>query len=333
LTDSERPPPLVPVDVDLRDFPGMWLDVDRVLKSETWRLGSSDEKAAAITLWMESWHEVPAASLPNNDRLLAKLSQAEKWKAAREHALRGWVECNDGRLYHPVVAEKALAAWIEKLASAIAGAAGNAKRWNVAIDTDRLRAQFVAAADALRRIDPASKTLKKKAVVMILAGSQPESGPESHGDSPPESPPDGPKASPPDRNREGEGEGLDIPQPPEGGKARRRKSEGPVGLKAWLAAIKARGEKAIPDDDPVLAYALRIGLPHEFLHLAWQQFRHRYLRQHPGKRYTDWRRVFRNSVEGNWLKLWWLDPATSAYALTTVGLQAQRDATGGREAA
>ena len=119
---TDLPPPLVPAEVDLRDFAGMWLDVDRVLKSETWRLGTSDEKSAAITLWMESWHEVPAGSLPNNDRLLAKLSQAERWSKSRAHALRGWVECNDGRLYHPVVAEKALEAWIEKLSAAISGA-------------------------------------------------------------------------------------------------------------------------------------------------------------------------------------------------------------------
>lgn len=38
--------------------------------------------------------------------------QVEKVK---EHALRGWVDGGDGRLYHHVVAEKALEAWIESL--------------------------------------------------------------------------------------------------------------------------------------------------------------------------------------------------------------------------
>ena len=80
----------------------------------------------------------------------------------------------------------------------------------------------------------------------------------------------------------------------------------------------------MPPDDPVFAYAQRVGIPREFLALGWRQFRHRYSEQHPGKRYRDWRRVFRNAVEGNWLKLWWLDPASGQYALTTVGLQAQR---------
>lgn len=187
MSDTTLPDPLVPADVDLRDFPGMWVDTDRLLRSDTWILGTSDEKAAAFTLWAESWHQVPAASLPNNDRVLAKLSQAERWSKSRAHALRGWVACSDGRLYHPVVAEKALEAWIEKLTAAISGAVGNAKRWQVDVDTTHVRAQFKTAVDTLRTLNPASKILKKKSVAIILAGSRPDSGgdsgPQSGGDS------------------------------------------------------------------------------------------------------------------------------------------------------
>ena len=199
MTDTTLPDPLVPAEVDLRDFQGMWVDTDRLLRSDTWMLGTSDEKASAFTLWAESWHQVPAASLPSNDRMLAKLSQAERWKASRTHALRGWVECSDGRLYHPVVAEKALEAWIKKLASAISGAIGNSKRWQVEVDTEPQRQQFRAAVDCLRSLNPASRTLKEKAVAVILAGSPPESPRESPPDSPPESEGDGQKASGGDR--------------------------------------------------------------------------------------------------------------------------------------
>jgi hypothetical protein len=97
-----------------------------------------------------------------------------------------------------------------------------------------------------------------------------------------------------------------------------------VGLKAWIEAIKARGEKPIPAGDPVLAYADRVGLPREFLVLAWQQFLHTYTTSRDGKRYRDWRKVFRNAVEANWLRLWYLDGQAGGYALTTVGHQAQR---------
>lgn len=75
-------------------------------------MGNSDEKVAALTLWCKSWHQVPAASLPDNERMLSVLSEAgAKWQKVRDHALRGWVKCGDGRLYHPVVAEKAVEAW------------------------------------------------------------------------------------------------------------------------------------------------------------------------------------------------------------------------------
>ena len=203
---QELPDPLVPAEVDLRDFLGMWVDTDRLLRSDTWILGNSDEKAAAFTLWCEAWHQVPAASLPNNDRVLKKLSQAEKWEKSRAHVLRNWVQCSDGRIYHPVVAEKALEAWIEKLAAAISGAAGNAKRWQVEVDTSVLRAQFKTAVDMLRQLNPGSRALKKRVVAVILAGSRPDSGgdsgPQSGGDSGGDEPPaSGGDRKGPDRTR------------------------------------------------------------------------------------------------------------------------------------
>jgi hypothetical protein len=87
--------------------------------------------------------------------------------------------------------------------------------------------------------------------------------------------------------------------------------------------VKTKGEKAIPDDDPVIAYAEKVGIPQAFLRLAWFEFCHRY-GQPDAKRYRDWRAVFRKAVQGNWLKLWFLDTASNEYGLTTVGHQAQR---------
>lgn len=201
--------PLTPPDCDLQDFPFMPIDAQRLLKSDTWILGNSDEKAAAITLWIESWHQVPAASLPANDRVLAKFSQAERWNKSKAHALRGWVECSDGRLYHPVVAEKALEAWIEKLVNSYSGMSGNSKRWGVQADLEPIRAKIIEALEMLRRLAPASRTFKKKSVTIIAAGSPPDgrkpSPPDSGGDRPPISPPD----SPPDRKGQGQGQGLE----------------------------------------------------------------------------------------------------------------------------
>ncbi|CAG4887864.1 DUF1376 domain-containing protein [Paraburkholderia saeva] len=207
---NELPNPLTPADCELREFPFMPLEVKRLLSSETWVLGTGDERAAAITLWLESWHQVPAASLPDNDRMLAHLSQSKTWKKSKDHALRGWIRCSDGRLYHAVVAEKALEAWLSKLVSSLSGSAGNAKRWGIEVDTESVRRKVIEAVELLRAIAPQSEWLVKKQVKNIVLGSPPESPRESPPDDKkiaPRSKKTSPPESPPDRNREGEGEG------------------------------------------------------------------------------------------------------------------------------
>lgn len=122
--------PLVPAEVDLRDFAFMPLEFRRLFASETWILGTPDERCAAFCLWCESWHQIPAASLPDNDRMLAHLSQAgARWPKVKAHVMRSWVKCNDGRLYHSVVAEKALEAWEKHKKASSKGKAGASKRW------------------------------------------------------------------------------------------------------------------------------------------------------------------------------------------------------------
>ena len=181
---SQESTPLTPARCNLQDFPYMPLDVRRLLTSETWILGTGDERAAAMCMWLESWHQIPAASLPNNPRMLAHLSQAgAKWNKVKDQALRGWIACGDGRLYHPVVAAKALEAWIEKLLNSITGAAGNSKRWEIEIDTGKARADAREAIALLRALAPQSKSLKKKAVLGIETGSAPDSAPDSPPDS------------------------------------------------------------------------------------------------------------------------------------------------------
>jgi hypothetical protein len=109
-----KPAPLTPPDCDLRDFSWMPLDVLRLRDSDLTVLSSGDAFRAAVLLWCASWHQVPAASLPTDDRLLANLAGYGRdmagWAEVRGDAIRGFVECSDGRLYHRVVAEKALEA-------------------------------------------------------------------------------------------------------------------------------------------------------------------------------------------------------------------------------
>lgn len=114
--------PLTPSDCDLRDFAFMPLDVQRLRDSELASNETPEACWAALLLWSASWHQVPAGSIPNDDMWIAKHAGYQlrgkidkAWTGVRSGALRGWVECSDGRLYHPVVAEKARDAWQAKL--------------------------------------------------------------------------------------------------------------------------------------------------------------------------------------------------------------------------
>ncbi len=115
---NDLPNPLTAADCDLRDFAFMPLDVVRLRDSDIAALSTADEFRSAVLLWCAAWHQVPAASLPDDDRVLAQLAGygrvVAEWKKVRDGALRGWVKCADGRLYHPVVAEKARDAWAAK---------------------------------------------------------------------------------------------------------------------------------------------------------------------------------------------------------------------------
>ncbi len=110
--------PLVHPEVDLRDFAYMPLDVLRLRDSDLAAEATDAEFRAAVMLWCAAWHQVPAASLPDNDAILTRLCglgrDQSAWREIREGALRGWVKCSDGRLYHPVVAEKANEAWEQR---------------------------------------------------------------------------------------------------------------------------------------------------------------------------------------------------------------------------
>lgn len=92
-----------------------------------------------------------------------------------------------------------------------------------------------------------------------------------------------------------------------------------ITLKEYLQKCKDEGVDAIPKEDSVFRHAQDSGLPIEFVALAWAWLKDKYLDSK--KRYKDWRQVFRNAVNGTWGRLWWFDPASNEYRLTTVGIQ------------
>jgi len=113
---TEALAPLVPADVDLRGLGGFMLRTDRLLSSELVALGSPEECWAAVLLWCRAWQQTPAASLPNDERVLASFSGAGKrWPKVKAMAMRGFVLCSDNRWYHRVLAAEALEAWERRL--------------------------------------------------------------------------------------------------------------------------------------------------------------------------------------------------------------------------
>lgn len=110
-----KPAPLTPPDCDLRAFRDMPLDVGRFRDSDLVTEEEPESIIAAILLWGVAWHQIPAASVPDNDRWLAKAAgfgrAVDAWLKVRDGALRGFIPCTDGRLYNRTLAEKALESW------------------------------------------------------------------------------------------------------------------------------------------------------------------------------------------------------------------------------
>lgn len=95
-----------------------------------------------------------------------------------------------------------------------------------------------------------------------------------------------------------------------------------VSIQDWMRLLRESGEKVMPDDDPVFAYASKANIPRDMLVLAWDEFKARHSVA-GAKKYKDWRSAFRNCVRSNWYGLW-ADNGEGGYKLTNKGIQADR---------
>lgn len=94
----------------------------------------------------------------------------------------------------------------------------------------------------------------------------------------------------------------------------------------YLQDCKEKNQSPIPENDKVFDYAEDIKLPTEFLRLAWIDFKNIHTdkaRKEGIKKQLSWSQVFRNYVEGNYRRLWFID-GDGNFALTTAGKQLQR---------
>ncbi|MEI6558611.1 MAG: hypothetical protein WCO00_09400 [Rhodospirillaceae bacterium] len=114
------PAPLVPTNLDIRRLWWMKPDIGALLNSEFNTMTYSDTAwRAGVTLWMKAWHQVPAGSLPADDRALCHLSglgrDLRTWRKIKADALHGFTLCDDGRLYHAFLCKMALEAYDEMM--------------------------------------------------------------------------------------------------------------------------------------------------------------------------------------------------------------------------
>lgn len=190
----------------------MPLDVARLRDSDL----ASDETPeacwAAVLLWCASWHQVPAASMPDNDQWIAKQAGYaqrgkidKQWAEVRDGALRGWFKCSDGRLYHPVVAEKAIDAWESKRDQRWRTECGRIKKHNDRHEMSLPRPSFD---QWVSQGCPSGQRLPVPGDTQPLSLGTTPSCPDLV-----------PKETPSKREREGQGQGqiIDTPPTPKGG--------------------------------------------------------------------------------------------------------------------
>lgn len=165
------PEPPVPPELDLREFRFMKLNVVQLLNSDTWDEACEEPFAAAacMNLWMRAWHQVPAGSLPDNPNRIKKwmgIPSASDADAMRAHeiALRSFVKCSDGRLYHPVICDLAIDAWDKKSTRSDAAREAAKARWNKKKlkDAGAMQEQSDGNADAMPREGEGDREGEKK---------------------------------------------------------------------------------------------------------------------------------------------------------------------------
>lgn len=203
---STLPSPPIPPGVDLHDFSFVPIFRTQLFRSSFHAKATDAEWRAGVTLWLKSWDQIPAGSLPDDDVELCRLAEFARnhraWKRVKPMALHGWYKCSDGRLYHRIVAEGVLAAHLRRRTASEKGKLGASKRWHV-IDGGVGNARAMAL--------PLPEPL--------------------------------PTPMPGDSNGQGEGQGELHPQPPQGGNGAKHRERSPTRLArdasraAWAAAL------------------------------------------------------------------------------------------------
>lgn len=234
--------PLTPANGDLRDFPHTPIYRTKLFSSEFHARANDSEWRAGVTLWLKAWDQVPAGSLPVDDIALARLAElgrdVKAWNKVKAGAMRGWITCSDGRMYHPIVAEgvnnalNAKVAQREKTANARIAALN--KKMQASTD-DAEKARFANEIEKVRQtLSQALSLTAKTSVTRPVTESVTDPVTDS-------------------KRREGEGKenvkekGFDIdktPPPPKGGGRAKTRDDDPEGFPAFYAEYRRKDARA-----------------------------------------------------------------------------------------
>lgn len=244
------------------------LDVDRLMRSDTWSLAKPDVKPWLLMMWTVAWQQQPCGSMPADEEvIIARLGiTPQAFEKARKVLMRDWWLASDGRLYHDTITARVL--------DMLGRKQSEAQRKRDYRDRKQAEARLAAVGQPDGAAgDPGS-------------GWRPQDGPGgvemSHGTNTGQTP----ESSRKDDTGTGTGTGLGIGKPPsvrEGGEKNLESGpgpgSGPDALAAALRVCRAMASAGIVDARPgnhTLAMLLRSGAEDaEFTAAAVDALKHR----------------------------------------------------------
>jgi len=104
---GDLPEPPYPADTDAKGW-RFEFDYQKWERSDAWLLLDEDERPFLLMVALQSWRQVPCASLPNKPILQARLASlsVERWAELSNRVLADWFLAGDQRLYHPLLVER-----------------------------------------------------------------------------------------------------------------------------------------------------------------------------------------------------------------------------------
>lgn len=110
---AKCPAPLIEAEVDLLRLEWMPFPIRKVLNDPILRDCAPAIWKARVRLMIESWHQVPAGSVPSSPTSLQHLCSIDVRTIAAKMSdiMAGWTLCSDGRYYHPDICQEAEKAW------------------------------------------------------------------------------------------------------------------------------------------------------------------------------------------------------------------------------